>query len=402
MMSRKNTFFFVMYGLIMSLFIGIVSFVFLLLQGGLTEILWETIPNELVLNRWYFLVMCLVGGLAVGLVRKKWGNLPVTAHRTMTQLKQHRTLDYRLIWHSLGIALIILSFGAGVGPEAALLSGIISLSVWQSDKLRYYYFNQKQLARLTKKERLLRMMNPRDYLQKYDPVLAPNKGKLLAKKRLFNTLFIINGTAAFSLLMKVTSQPSFVSKMGESAFEWQDVWLILPLLLIGMFFSRLYDKASHQLEYGLHRLLPSVIIRALFGSIVIFGVSQLYPNLLFSGQTSMSLLASIGRKETVATLLLLAMIKLLFLQICLHTGWVGGDIFPVVFSSMIIGFAVSGLLPQFDALFIVAVTGASVAISVLKSPILVGLFMMLFFPLNLAPVIGLTALSYLAVDKIIK
>lgn len=401
-MSRKNTFFFVVYGLIMSLFIGLISFVFLLLQSSLTEALWETIPNELVLNRWYFLVMCLVGGLVVGLVRKKWGNLPVTAHRTLTQLKEHRTLDYRLIWHSLGIALIILSFGAGVGPEAALLSGVISLSVWQSDKLRYYYFNQKQLSRLTRKERLLRMLNPRDYLQKYDPVLAPNKGRLLTKKWLFNIVFIINGVGAFSLLMTATSQPSFVSKMGESVVDWQDIWLILPLLLVGMFFSRLYDKLSEGLEYRLHRLFPSVMIRALFGSVVIFSVSQWYPNLLFSGQNSMSLLASMGRKETVGTLLLLAMIKLLFLNLCLHTGWVGGDIFPVVFSSMIIGFAVAGLLPQFDPLFVVAVTGVSLAVSVLKSPILVGLFMMLFFPLNLAPVIGLTALSYVAVGKIIK
>lgn len=84
---------------------------------------------------------------------------------------------------------------------------------------------------------------------------------------------------------------------------------------------------------------------------------------------------------------MIALLKLLFLQICLNTGWIGGDIFPIVFAAIIQGFAISQLIPQTDRLLIVAVVSTSIAIAIINSPFPVGLFMMLFFPINLSPII---------------
>jgi hypothetical protein len=64
------------------------------------------------------------------------------------ELKQNQTIDYQDVFLNLLVTLVILSFGSGVGPEAALLSAIISLSIWQADNLRYFYFQYDELKQL--------------------------------------------------------------------------------------------------------------------------------------------------------------------------------------------------------------------------------------------------------------
>ena len=86
-------------------------------------------------------------------LKKRFGQVPQTAHEALTELKAKQSVDYSGVFRNLLAALVILIFGAGVGPEAALLGAIISLSVWQSDKLWYLYFHydeQEQQAFWTK------------------------------------------------------------------------------------------------------------------------------------------------------------------------------------------------------------------------------------------------------------
>lgn len=83
---------------------------------------------------------------------------------------------------------------------------------------------------------------------------------------------------------------------------------------------------------------------------------------------------------------------MVFLQICLNTGWIGGDIFPIVFASIIQGFAISQVLPTFDVIFIVATVATAMAVTILDSPIGVAVFIALFFPIQMIPVIFATAL----------
>ena len=45
----------------------------------------------------------------------------------------------------------------------------------------------------------------------------------------------------------------------------------------------------------------------------------------------MHLVPSFGSQQAWYILVIAAIMKLVFLQVCLQTGWIGGDIFPVVF-----------------------------------------------------------------------
>lgn len=387
------------YGIVLSSIIGLISFIFLRLEGIGSELLWDLVTPDNHFRVFYILGITFVGGCLLGISRKKWGNLPHTVHDSMTELKQNKTLDYSTVFQSLGIALIVLVFGAGVGPEAGLLSAVIYFSVWQADKLRYYYFHYDELKGLSVRNRAARLLSPHKHLLTYDEKRVISERQKL-KKKIFYLLFIVNGLVSFFLLMKMTGQPSFISKMGESHWTWSELWIGLPLVVFGLLFGKGYSLLTEFLKKHLVFWHEFPVRKALIGSISIFLIGVFVPNLLFSGQLSLSLAPFVGSQASFLVLTLIALLKLLFLQICLNTGWIGGDIFPIVFSAIIQGFAVSQLFPQTDRLLIVAIVSTSIAIAIIKSPLPVGIFMMLFFPLNLSPIILVTAAILLGVKKV--
>src|SRR5699024_9733475 len=135
-------------GLIFSSLIALISFLFLIIEEQLTQLIWQRLPQALGHNFIYELLICLVGGLLVGKLHQIWDDLPQTTQTTMMAFKQDQTVNYQNIWQHLLAATVILIFGAGVGPEAALLSAVIALSVWQADKLRYQYFHQQAFSQV--------------------------------------------------------------------------------------------------------------------------------------------------------------------------------------------------------------------------------------------------------------
>ncbi|MGV3029273.1 hypothetical protein ACEE42_01670 [Streptococcus suis] len=137
---------------------------------------------------------------------------------------------------------------------------------------------------------------------------------------------------------------------------------------------------------SLNRLNLSLSIKISLGAVAIFIVTMIAPTLLFSGQHSLHSIVELGMGTPVLILFILSITKLLFLEVCLWTGWTGGDIFPVTFSAFLQGFAVAQLFPQVDSLFIVLVVSLSMAIALLEKEWLAGIFISLFFPFQLLPI----------------
>lgn len=378
------------YGFILSILIGVISFIFIYLESNLSHYLWNVILN---LENYKIIVIVLAslsGGLVVGTLRKYWGDYPLIAHDTIETLKTNKCVDYQPVFKSLGVAVMILVFGAGVGPEAALLGAIVMLSVWQSDKLRYYYFNYSDIAELPVFKRIAQMLHPTKYLTHYQSNATSRK--ITYVKKYVNILFILNGIFAFVVLMKATKQPSFISKMGMTEWSIRDLWLFIPLLLLGCLAGELYKLFSKQMDSWFAFWNDKPIQKALIGSLGICIIACFTPSLLFSGQVSLGTVPESYQEYSLAALILIVMLKLIFLQICLKTGWIGGDIFPVVFSSIIFGYAITTVFSSFDTIFIVAVLSTTMATTMLNSYLMLAVFIALFFPIQIFPMILLTAL----------
>ncbi|WP_422803984.1 chloride channel protein [Streptococcus sp. FT1-106] len=366
-------------GFCLSSLIALVAFLFLIAEKFGSHLLWESWGQAVPFPNLYRGLILLVGGLLVFALKRKWGSLPRSSHELMEELKEGQTVNYRHTWRSLVLALLILVLGAGVGPEAPLLGAVIAYSIWQADKLRYLEANREQLKQLPLKDKLVRVLHPNQYLLTYP---ASQKGTD-KKKRLF---FIVNGLIVFVLLMRMTDQPSFITKLGDSQWQAAELVLILPLMFYGLLFGTVYRWLMKKIKGSLKKLPLPLIGKILLGAVAIFGVAVFAPSLLFSGQHAMHSVVEMGLELPVLALLGLSLLKLIFLEVCLETGWTGGDIFPITFASILQGFAFAQLLPAYDPLFVVLVISLSLAVTLLQKEWLAGIFISLFFPVKLWPI----------------
>ncbi len=366
-------------GFCLSSLIALVAFLFLMAEKFGSHLLWESWGHSVPFPNLYKGLLLLIGGLFVFALKKKWGSLPRTSHELMEELKEQQTVNYRHTWRSLVLALLILVLGAGVGPEAPLLGAVIAYSIWQADKLRYLEANREQLKHLSLKDKLVRFFHRNQYLLTYP---ASQKGTD-KKKRLF---FIVNGLIVFVLLMRMTDQPSFITKLGDSQWQAAELVLILPLMFYGLLFGTVYRWLMKKIKGSLKKLPLPLIGKILLGAVAIFGVAVFAPSLLFSGQHAMHSVVEMGLELPVLALLGLSLLKLIFLEVCLETGWTGGDIFPITFASILQGFAFAQLLPGYDPLFVVLVVSLSLAVTLLQKEWLAGIFISLFFPIKLWPI----------------
>lgn len=290
-------------------------------------------------------------------------------------------------WQNLVLALVILVSGAGVGPEAPLLGAVIAYSIWQADKLRYLEANWEQLRGQRIGMWVNYLFHPRSYLLPY-----PSSQKQTGKK--LRNLLIVNGFLVFWLMMRLTDQPSFVTKLGETNWSLMDILFFLPLCLYGFAIGKCCAWLKGVIRTRLNRFNLTLAIKISIGGVAIFLVTVLAPTLLFSGQHSLHSIVELGLETPVLSLMILSFVKLIFLEICLWSGWTGGDIFPVTFAAFLQGFAVAQVFPQVDNLFVVLVVSLSMAIALLEKEWLAGIFISLFFPIQLLPLsllmIGLT------------
>lgn len=386
-MFGKKDFVLVLIGLIYSSVIALVSYGFIMAEKLGSHFLWESLPHQFHLEPVYSLLILFFLTALVIFLKNKWGNLPKTSHDLLHELVESKTVSYQNTWQNLVLALVILISGAGVGPEAPLLGVVIAYSIWQADKLRYLEANWNQVDGHGVLKRIEYLFHPSRYLLPY-PASQKQIGKRLRK------LLIANGLLVFWLMMRLTDQPSFVTKLGETTWSLTDLLFFLPLCLYGFAVGKGYAWLKRMIRDGLDKLNLSISIKLSLGGLAIFIVTLLAPTLLFSGQHSLHSVVELGLATPVLTLILLSFAKLLFLEMCLWSGWTGGDIFPITFAAFLQGFAVAQVFPQVDSLFVVLVVSLSMAIALLEKEWLAGIFISLFFPIQLLPVsllmVGLT------------
>lgn len=109
--------------------IGFILWAFLKIMSAGITLIWDTIP-ELMNIPYYTIIVCTVGGLIIGLFRKKYGDLPEELDAVLGQVKENHRYEYKNMLSMLIAALLPLLLGASIGPEAGLTGVIVGLCYW--------------------------------------------------------------------------------------------------------------------------------------------------------------------------------------------------------------------------------------------------------------------------------
>ncbi len=125
-----------------------------------------------------------------------------------------------------------------------------------------------------------------------------------------------------------------------------------------------------------------ILTRILCAGIIIGIVCYFIPDLMFSGQSTILSIIENSAQIGVLMLLFMAVMKVLLLALSFKSGYLGGPIFPTIFTCTTIGLALSLIFPEVPVGIFVLCTMAAVVTLALGAPLTAILLVLVISPAN--------------------
>ena len=362
-----NRVFFLLCVLITGSLAGAFVWLFFFLMDEGISFLWQTLPGWIgsvtaeplpVLSQGPFgfvpfpLIVCVLGGLVIGLYAKHTGVEPEDLNSVMAKVKQDGRYDYSHIGKLSLAALLPLLFGGSIGPEAGLTGVIAGLCTWVGDRMRRFGADFRALTVAGTQAALAALFTAPLY-----GFVAPLSGTAdgtrgeedialpKAQKAVVYLCAIAGALSAFLILGQLFGESSGLPRFDAVEVGSYELMLLLPLALAGM----------------------------------VCGMALQYT--MFAGESQAHCLMEGYSALPAAVLITTGFVKCALTPTCLNLGWRGGHFFPVIFSGVSLGYGFALLTGAAPAFCVAACTSALMG-AVMRQPIMAALLLMLCFPLK--------------------
>ena len=363
---------------------GLVIWLFLLAVSAGTRLIWDILPQRAGLG-WLIVPLCALGGLAMGLLRRRFGDYPEDLATVMGKVRREKHYDYHPMAVILLCALLPLIFGASVGPEAGLTGIVTALCYWVGDNVTYAKRNAALYSEMGEAVTLGQIFHAplfgilaveEEPGEKSDPPALPKPWKLV--------LYGLSTSAGFGVISLLNHLfhrstegfPSFPSVAIHPA-DYAALLLYLPVGILLYILFRAAEAGTEQAA----RHVPPILRETLCGTgIGLVGV--FVPAALFSGEEEMAALIQNGGPAP-WLLMGLCLLKLALTAFCLSFGMKGGHFFPLIFACTCMGMALAGLVfPETaeHAVFAAGTVTAAALGAQMKKPLAVSTLLLLCFP----------------------
>jgi len=349
---------------LISLIVGIFSVVWLVTYSKLNDLIWKN--NFVAANRWMIPVIVVFFSLLVGLAQKYLHAPNVIREGAPEALAAGDYYGYRTFWGALCSSFVSLFSGASIGPEGPLGVLAIDVSEWLAIrlKLRQDDMLPAGLAGVSA------AYNGIVGSPIFSAVYASEQPTGRLRKHVLGSN-LLAGAVGF-LLFTLLKVPPFAGllDLGE-----QDVltlgWIAWALVLgvLGALIGAYIGVAFQVFGKLMGRFDDRVIVRSLIAGVIIGIVGYLIPDLLFSGEGSIQRIVANPAEVGLALLLLMALLKPLLLALAFKSGYLGGPIFPSLFTAVMVGLAISLLAPQVPLSILIACLEVAVTTLLLRAPL---------------------------------
>jgi H+/Cl- antiporter ClcA len=338
---------------------------FMELYTWLTKVIWF---NDFVMsNRWTIPVGILFFSLLVGL-SQKYLHAPTVIHGGFVEsmTKGEVETNYRIFPGAFLSSLFSLLSGACIGPEGTITILVSQVSGWIRDKFRIAQ-ESKPLHLGFDMAALASAFNGIIGNPFFTGVLATEYQ--IGKKHAFTFLIwnLVAGIVGY-LFYLALGLPSFSSMIPFPEVDTLQPLMVLYAIILGIAGALLAVFAGLSMK-GIGGILERVFgdrvfPRIMTAAVIIAAVGYFLPALLFSGETQIHLILENPAAVGVTMLFLYAILKILLLALSFKSGYIGGPIFPVLFSSTMFGLALSLLFPSVPVtIFVLCIEAGAFALA---------------------------------------
>ena len=375
----------------------LIRLVLLVISLG-TGAVWTHLPRLFGLEHSlpYYLGACLLGGLLIGLWQRRFGIFPDTLEEVIGRVKGTGTYPYDRLPVIAVAAILPLIFGGALGPEAGLTGLIAGFCCMIGDHLK---IKGDRLAALTEAGLAATLgvifgapffgiaahLEPDDSTEHYREKLVSRKTRIL-----IYCFGVAGGMAAFALaglFLPSVGLPRFDPEHAIGIHQW--VWFV-PLLALGIIACLYYQSLAALMRFLGKKIASHRIVSCLIAGVAVAVCGWFIPLSMFSGEHQLEdLIAGYG-DLTIPVLAISAAAKLFLVSVCINFGWKGGNIFPIIYSSALLGYdfaAITGM----DGTFAVAILTASFYAYLMRKPVTVMAILLLCFPVTYIIPIGISA-----------
>lgn len=391
-MSVKNIFKNFGYILMCTFLGGIIAAIvwgFLKLMDSGIEFIWHWIPSHINIP-FYTIIVCLLGGLLIGIFQSKAGPYPDELETVIAKVKKDKFYPYNKVLIICVAALIPLLFGGSLGPEAGLTGVIVGLCYWTGNNMKSAKIHKDELTSIGLSAALGTI-----FVSPLFGLVVPleertdeNKDTVIPKGSKITSVVIavLSSFGVFILLTNIFGGGLGMPRIDSAEITNTERMWGIPLALIGVVFGYLYiifEKTTKALFSRLQSRV-SVIISTLLGGLMLGIAGTCLPMTMFSGEEQIFELSESYKEFAPWFLIITGAAKLLITNVCIKSGWRGGHFFPVIFSGISIGYGIA-MLTGLDVTFCLAVITAGVLGVIMRRPAAVSLLLLLCFPIRVIP-----------------
>lgn len=338
----------------------------------------------------YPLIVCLVGGLVIGLYDKHVGFAPEDLNGVMAKVKANGRYEYDHLGKRSLAALLPLLFGASVGPEAGLTGVIAGLCTWVGDRMRRFGADFRAMTLVGTQAALTALFTAPLY-GFAAPLAGTSDGKTpsgevditlpKAQKTIVYLCAIAGALAAFVGLGEFLGAEGGLPRFDAANIGSREVAWLIPLAFAGCACGWVFHASDAATSALGAKLGGHAVGKSLAAGLVLGVCGVFLPYTMFAGEAQSNMLmqgyAAIPWVVLVAT----AFVKAAVTPLCINLGWRGGHFFPVIFSGVSLGYGFA-LLSGADPVFCVACCTASLMGAVMRQPVMAALLLMMCFPLK--------------------
>lgn len=385
---------------------GLVATIYYFVLEFMMHGMWHTAPAflEPYFPSWlptqnYVWIATTVGGFCVGLILYFMG-LPGEMAQVVDNIHSPGKIDVRKTPAMIIASLVAITSGGSAGPEAPLVQVNGSFGSWLGDQLRLSGESVRVLTFCGMSAALgaffgapigaalFALEIPHRKGLEYYEAIAPAIVAAILSFAVFriNTGITIGGFYHFETVPALTPM-----NLCEG--------LVLGVIGAGVavMFIVVFRMVGRLLEPLEHYRIPLATLGGLSIGLIAFA----FPQTLFFSEEQIHTVIETGAILGIAALLMIAIAKMFAISFTLHSGFLGGFIFPLFFIGANVGLAISLAVPQVHPTVGMVCLMAAVNVAVTKTPVSTSIILSVLSGTAMLPVIVIASFtSFLLTSKV--